>query len=722
MFQPVVGRTEAMRPVEHAPSGAIDLIAVLSSLWRGRRMIILAAAGMLVAVALFALFARPQYVATTELLIDPADLRVVENELTSGNQTNDAAVIQVESQVRVLTSENVLRRVIAKEQLDQDPEFARKPSALRLLGRSLLPAIGINQTSWNDDPTLLALNELQRHLRVRRAERTYVVDVTVASDRPEKSARIANAIADAYLAEQTAARAETARRVSESLSARLSELKDRVREAEERAEAFKSQNNILAAGGQLVNEQQLQELNSQLQTARAHTEEAKSRFEQVERAQQSGADGGSFTEAVQSQTMNSLRGQYAEIMRREADQTTTLGPRHPAVFEVQAEAQRLKHLIADEINRIALATRNEYERARANEESLARSFDGLKTRAMTTNEALVTLRELEREVQASRALYESFLARSRETGAQERLDTNNIRVISRADLPLGRSWPPSNMILGLGALLLGLAAGGALVLWRAWRGESAGAGAAKTSRPEVDGPPQPREIAAGPEPARETAGLPLLAVLPSGMPIPNGTADRKSRFAADMRRVIETVRASHTQPQAPRILVVSPQQVADTTMVALQLAAAAAATQRVLLIDADMHERTLSAIVPGESDAGLVDVAVGRKALAEAVMHDARTNINIMPLVSPKSFRLGRMRDADIEAAFDQTGCFDLVIVAGGTHDSDPAVRFFAGLVDHVVLVVAAGMSGQGDIDQLTARLALDPRKIRGTVLTGAKS
>ena len=491
-----------------------------------------------------------------------------------------------------------------------------------------------------------------------------------------------------------------------------------MREAEERAEAFKSQNNIVAAGGQLVNEQQLQELSSQLQAARARTEEAKSRFEQVERAQQSSADGGSFTEAVQSQTMNSLRGQYAEIMRREADQTTTLGPRHPAVFEVQAEAQRLKHLIADEIGRIALATRNEYERARANEESLARSFEQLKTKAMTTNESLVTLRELEREVQASRALYESFLARSRETGAQERIDTNNIRVISRADLPLGRTWPPSNMILGLGAILLGLAAGGALVLWRAWRGE--GAEAAAPSLPDVDGPPLLREIAPAPAPARET-GFPLLAVLPGGMPIPDGTTDRKSRFAADMRRVIETVRACHTQPQTPSILVVSPQEVADTTMVALQLGAAAAATQRVLLIDADMHERTFSAIIPGESDAGLVDVAVGRKVLSEAVVHDERTNINVMPLVSPKSQRLGRMRDADIKAAFDQTNCFDLVIVAAGTHDSDPAVRFFAAMVDHVVLVVAAGTSGQGDIDQLIARLAIDPRKIRGTVLTGAK-
>jgi hypothetical protein len=108
--------------------------------------------------------------------------------------------------------------------------------------------------------------------------------------------------------------------------------------------------------------------------------------------------------------------------------------------------------------------------------------------------------------------------------------------------------------------------------------------------------------------------------------------------------------------------------------------------------------------------------------LAEAVIRDQRTNINLMPLVSPKTYRRGDMTDSDIKSAFDQTRRYDLVIVAAGHRDSDPGVRFFAGLVDHVVLVVGSGRSGKREIDQLIARLGIDPRKIRGTVLTGAKA
>src|SRR5262249_19858527 len=148
---------------------------------------------------------------------------------------------------------------------------------------------------------------------------------------------------------------EAARRASESLAARLHELKERVRQAEERAEQFKARNNIVGASGQLVNEQQLSELNNQLSLARGRTAEAKSRFDQIRDLQRSGADIGAFSEAVQSQTMTALRTQYAEIMRREAEQATSLGPRHPAVIEVHAQAQRVRLVINEEIARIAEA-------------------------------------------------------------------------------------------------------------------------------------------------------------------------------------------------------------------------------------------------------------------------------------------------------------------------------------------------------------------------------
>ena len=466
---------------------------------------------------------------------------------------------------------------------------------------------------------------------MKRAERTYVVDVSVTSREPEKAARIANAIAQAYLAEQTEVRSDAARQVSQSLSARLNELQDRVREAEERVEAFKARNNILGASGQLVNEQQLSELNNQLGTARVHVRrQAKARLDQIQQLPPSKDATGAFPEALLSQTITSLRSQYAEIMRREAEQMTSLGARHPAVIEIQAEAERLRHIIDDEVHRTALSARTEYESARQNEQTIGGNLEKLKSNAVTTNEAMVTLRELERDVQASRAIYEAFLARARETGEQERLDTKNIRVISRAEVPTHRSFPPSNRLLALGALLFGIAAGSGIVMAR----DTYGFGEPRPERADAFGR---KVISAARHTLRvgpQSSSIPILAFLPNvdvsfGL---NAAEDPRSRFAAELRKVHAAVHACQKAQRSLRILVVASDDEDDTVAVALMLGAVAAVKERVLLIDADLDRRTLSAIDADRSDAGLVDVAVGRRDLADVIIRDRATDLSLVPI------------------------------------------------------------------------------------------
>jgi polysaccharide biosynthesis transport protein len=687
--------------------GGLDFPAILSTIWLGKTTILRTTALALVIAVLFVLVAPHRFTAVTQILIDPSDLRAVGAELTPSNQLSDAALLQVESQVRVLTSDSVLRRVVKAEALDRDPAFIHPQSKLR----ALLKAFGLGGGDGISDPALAALNALRRSLVVRRAERTYVVDVTVTSTDPEKAARLANAVAQAYLAEQTAVRFDAARQVSQSLSARLDELKERLRQAEDRAEAFKARNNLVGSGGQLVNEQQLTELNNQLIVARARTAQARARYEEVQRVQQSPGEIGAFPEAVQSPTITALRSQYAEIMRREAEQQTSLGDRHPAVIEIEAQAQRLKRMIDEEINRIALSARTEYDSARANEETLSRNLDTLKHITIGTNEALVTLRELERDVQANRAIYEAFLVRARETGEQERLDTKNIRVISKADPPLSRSFPPSNTLLAAAALIFGMAAGAGLVLMRATTSSA---------------PPSLRQPFAGTE-ASQTASaasaVPVLATLP---PIDatfglNAVIEPRSRLASEIGKVLEAVWASHSKGDNPSVLVAACDDEDGAAAVSLGLAATAAQRQRVLLLDADLERRILAAVDADRTDAGLVDVAVGRRQLAEAVVRDRASKINLVAFVAPNSRRDRDIEDDDLKAAFAQTRQFDFVVVAAIDCNRDPSGPFFAGLVDHIVLVARAE-TGDAAIERLVERFGLDARKIRGAVLTGSRA
>jgi polysaccharide biosynthesis transport protein len=696
---PTAAVRAADAPSDFAPAEGIDLQAMLQLIWRGKTTILWTTAAALAAAVLFILLAPHHYTATAQMLIDPTDLRVVANDVNPTNQANDANVLQVESQVQVLTSDNVLRRVIKAEGLDNDPEF---------LGRFLTAAT---------NGAAAALITLRRNLSVKRAERTYVVDVSMTSHEAAKAARIANAVVKAYLDEETKVRADAAEQVSKSLGARLNELKDRVREAEDRAEAFKERNNIIGAGGQLVNEQQLTELNNQLGLARAHATAAKARLDQIRLVQQSKDEAGAFAEAVQSQTVAALRSQYAEIMRREAEQMSSLGPRHPAVVEIQAEADRLHRMIEDEVKRIALSARAEYQSARADEDTLAADLEKLKSNAVATNEAMVTLRELDREVQASRAVYEAFLVRARETGEQGRVDTKNIRVISQADIPLRRSFPPSSLVLAAGALLIGAAAGTGIVLVR---------GRIEAKPPPTGGARFGRPVGAvaGSAPPTRLATVPVLAVLPNvdvafGL---NAAENPRSRFAMEIRKVLAAVREGRGSGKS-NVLVVATNDEDDTIVVPLALAAvAAAAKQRVLLVDTDAERRTLSAIDADDNDAGLVDVATGRRDLSEVIVRDRETKINLLPLVAPGSRRERPIEEADVKRAFDQTGRFDLVIVAAIELSRNPSTTLFAGLVDHIILVTRADDETGGVTEQFISRLGPDARKIRGVVLTGTQT
>jgi uncharacterized protein involved in exopolysaccharide biosynthesis/Mrp family chromosome partitioning ATPase len=709
--------------VGFAPFPEFDFQKMASAVWRGKATILLTTAAALLLAILVILVVPHEYTAMTQILIDPTDLRAVSNELAPTSQMSDAALLQVESQVRVLTSDNVLRRVVKSEGLDKDSEFARGESPLRAALDGLLKPVGFGNTVVSTDKTLAALNELKRRVKVKRADRTYVVDVSVTSADPEKAARIANAVAQAYLIEQTQVRSDAARQVSQSLTARLNELKNRVREAEDKVEEYKARNGIVGANGQLVNEQQLSDLNNQLGAARVRVAQAKARLDQIEAVQRAKDEIGAFPEALQSQTITALRSQYAEVTRREAEQMTTLGSRHPAVMEIEAQAERLRQTIVDEVKRIAASARTEYASAKASEEMIARNVDVLKQKTMTTNESLVPLRELERDVQASRAIYESFLVRARETGEQERLDTKNIQVISKADLPQRRSSPPSSLLVAFAALLVGAAAGTGFVLLRT---------------PPNRMTPQPSSVGitdkkrrgralgfrSAPRVAKTPAAIPVLAVLP-GVDVSFGldaAGDPTSQFAMGIRKVYDAIKVSHTHRGNPSILVVASDDEDDSAAVALTLAAVAATTQRVLLIDADLERRTLSAIDADQSEAGLVDVAVGRRVLSDVVVRDRSTNINLLPFVSPNSRRDRNIRDEDIKIAFAQTKYFDMVIVTAMDLSRDPSARFFAGLVDHIVLVARADEADEIAVTQFVSTLGLDARKVRGAVLTGAEA
>ncbi len=405
-----------------------------------------------VAVAVAYLIIVPaRYQASTEIFVDTRGLQVVQNDVAPRSETDESAVSLVESQSRVAQSEPVLRAVVQGLNLDRDPEFVRPPGLLSRLVQVLAPR-------QDEDAVTQAMRALQRVVDVSRVSRSYVIAIAVRSENPVKSARIANAVADIYIEHEVNARRSAANRVENAMTSRHRELADRVKAAEDAIETFKTQNNLVGSASRLMSDQQLEELTTRLSVEHSKVVLLRARFEQIENLLKHQASPDDIPEAVQSPTIAGLRSQYAQVVSRQTRALTLLGPRHPDVRVLSEQRDAQRRLISDELRRIAESAKNEYDRGLASELALRADLEALKGTTIRSNEAMVRLRELERVAASNREIYQAFLMRAKEIGAQGGVDTSNSRVISAAIPPLQPSGP--RLLLIPMALLAGLALAG----------------------------------------------------------------------------------------------------------------------------------------------------------------------------------------------------------------------------------------------------------------------
>lgn len=654
---------------ERRDEDGVDLGGVIDILRRRWLTVLLPAAIALGLALAYVLLTPKLYTASTLLLLDPRDQRVLQTEVLPAGAGSDAAL--VESQVRVITSDAVLSRVVEALGLADVPEFggADADRALR---------------------TAAALDLLGRRVAASRAEHTYVLDLRATSRDPALARSIADALTAAFIADQNEAARDATRRANEALTARLADLREELRKADDKVQAYRAEKGLSGRDGSAVTEQQLAELNQRLVAARAELAAAQARYDQVARA---GAD--ATPEALGSQVIAALRTQLADIARREADLVATLGDNHPAVVRVRAERASVEAQIGAEVARIRESARAELERAQGEVAGLQAELDRLTGRDNADAAALVELRELQREADAIRTVYESVLARAKETSEQERLELSSARVIAPAATPVAASFPPRLFILAI-ALALGLGGGAALALLRERMDD--------------------RIHAAG---ELRRAGLEVFATVP-----PFGTAQRgpDGSFEYAIRLLRAELRDSPERQAERSALFVGSHKADGAASVALNLALAAVANgERVLLIDADAVHRTLSTLVAPGAQIGLMEVLAGHASLKDALVGDAPGGFQALPMAA----RAGAWRGRPSREAFERLIAlarqgFDYVMIVGAPLADEPDARAIAEAVDQVALVLRTGETRRAGIASALRALRIRGEKTCGIVLTMA--
>lgn len=402
----------------------------------------------------YVLLATPKYVASGRILLSSPDSQIAGTDAGAA----DTSAIEVENQIKIITSLSVLNKVVAREKLEKDPLFGAKSKGVLpalLIGVGVVPAA---------DPHAVALRQLERAVGVTRNPGSLAVDVAAATPDRETSARVANAVMDTYVEDTARVRPEATPSTGASTDASLEVLQNRLRDAEQSYQTYRRDNGITGTSGPPAVEKQVGELISQIDASEARGNDLRATLTLVQRAEDD-RDFNAIATALRSRTVDTLKNRYIAARRIEADQSETFGPRHPDLRLARRELAEAKRLLDRAISDMVQSTTAELERTRSVVARLKIRLEAFKKDLVRLDEMSTRLKELENSVEASRATYQAFLQRSRDLGEEQKPDGLSPRILSRATPPLERSGVSPVRVLLISILLgLGLAISLAWVL------------------------------------------------------------------------------------------------------------------------------------------------------------------------------------------------------------------------------------------------------------------
>ncbi|WP_064711824.1 GumC family protein [Rhizobium bangladeshense] len=407
----------------------LDLRSGIAAIW-SRRLVVLALALFgAVAGGVMAPLIGQKFTAVSSLYFDPRQIGLAEAGAQSSGPSPEMISALIDSQVQILTSGNVLRRVVDAMKLDQDPEFTG--------GRTDGAAV---------------IGALQKALVVTREASTYVVSLAATTNDPEKSARLANQVVTSFTEEENSASNGLYENTSSTLDGRLDDLRRKVLEAEQAVETFRADNDMAATEGNLISDQRLASLNTLLVTAQEKTIQAKARADAVASLRVEDIVAGNQMEGGATSPLVSLRQQYAAQAAAVGSLESQMGTRHPRLQAARSSLQSISGEIKGELQRLATSARGEYEQAKSAEDSIAKELAVQKALQATSSDKQVELNELQRKATAARDIYETVLKRSSQTSEEQSLSQSNIRVISPAEPPVKADGPGKKILMVAGII------------------------------------------------------------------------------------------------------------------------------------------------------------------------------------------------------------------------------------------------------------------------------
>ncbi|MGZ5921839.1 MAG: GumC family protein, partial [Rhizomicrobium sp.] len=354
-----------------APEAPVFRLEDFVRLLQARQTLILRVAAVIVAVAiLVALMLPTVYTSSAVVILDPRKNSVADASAVLAQIEGDPASLQ--NQIQILTSRDLASRVVARLNLQDDPEFnpALAQPGIGQLAADLSAAL--NPRNWFDNGAANVqslrdriLDNFAKHVGAGANGLSTAITVSATSRDAVKAARIANALVDAYIADQVATKRKAASGAGFWLDQRIHDLAQQLQEQEAAIAAYKAVHGLSdsAPGSSLV-DQQMAGINAQIVQARSELAEKQAQNDRVQALIRTG-NNADVAQVIASPLIVQLRTQQADLIRQEGELSTQYGPLHPKMKALEGEKADLDRKIAQEVGRLSSAIAGDVTVARA---------------------------------------------------------------------------------------------------------------------------------------------------------------------------------------------------------------------------------------------------------------------------------------------------------------------------------------------------------------------
>lgn len=433
--------------------------SAIAALFYRRRVVFLAAFAITLVGALTVTALLPRsYTATSALLLEPREAQPV--------KVNDRGFVApaddnlIDTAVQIIRSPTLTLAVVRGLKLDRNPEYGGGTE--RGNAEADVSTAGDGNAEQMTDAERRAAAKLLANTYVRRVGVTYLVEISASSKDASVATRIANALAQGYIDLDTASKQSRNAQSARYVEGQASTLRRQALADDAALQAYMIRNNLMSADGATMAEQEVSELNRQIATAQAQVAEQRGRLAAAQSQIRRGGGGADIGAALASETVRQLRQQEAQVSAHLAQVDARYGRLHPEVVQAREELADVRQQLDEELSRILSGLRGDVQIAESRLGSLLASRSQAKSALAQNGSAQVGRLELERRAEASRAIYNAYLTRAKETAQNGALPNADATIASIARVP-GAPSSPNYMLSAMAAFLTSLLVAGVAI-------------------------------------------------------------------------------------------------------------------------------------------------------------------------------------------------------------------------------------------------------------------